>query len=237
MLERHGQFPAANITFDLAEGKSLGEAVEAINKAKETLAIPDTIQTQFQGSAQAFQTSLEHEPILILAALVTVYIVLGVLYESFIHPITILSTLPSAGVGCDPRPALLRHEFECDLADWHHSPDRHRQEDAIMMIDFALEAERQQGMSPAEAIYQASLLRFRPIMMTTLAALMGAVPLAFGTGSGSELRQPLGVTIIGGLLLSQLLTLYTTPVIYLVFDRFGKYWTVRSPESQGASHA
>ena len=182
--------------------------------------MPASIHPSFQGTAAAFQNSLSSEPWLILAALVTVYIVLGVLYESYIHPITILSTLPSAGVGALIALMLFKEDFGIILLIGIVKKN------AIMMIDFALEAERVEGKDPEEAIYQACLLRFRPIMMTTMAALLGGVPLAFGSGMGAELRRPLGITIIGGLILSQLLTLFTTPVIYLAFDRIGR-WLAR----------
>jgi multidrug efflux pump len=190
------------------------------------------MQASFQGTAQAFVASLTNEPILILAALVTVYIVLGVLYESYIHPITILSTLPSAGVGALLALMICREELTVVAIIGIVLLIGIVKKNAIMMIDFALEAERHQGKSPYDSIYQASLLRFRPIMMTTMAALLGAVPLAFGTGVGSELRRPLGITIIGGLLLSQLLTLYTTPVIYLFFDDIARRFTRRGAQMQ-----
>ena len=184
--------------------------------------MPPSIHTSFQGTAAAFQNSLASEPWLILAALVTVYIVLGVLYESYIHPLTILSTLPSAGVGAILALMLTRNDLTVVALIGIILLIGIVKKNAIMMIDFALVAERQEGKPPEEAIYQASLLRFRPIMMTTMAALLGAVPLAFGTGTGSELRHPLGITIIGGLLLSQLFTLYTTPVIYIWFDKLAR---------------
>jgi multidrug efflux pump len=229
-INHQGQFPAATISFNLNTGYSLGEALDAINKVVAKDDLPPSVISNYQGTAAAFEGSLSNEGILILAALVVVYIVLGVLYESFIHPITILSTLPSAGVG-----ALLALElFHLDL-------DVVAiigiilligivKKNGIMMVDFALEAERDHGMNATEAIYQASLLRFRPILMTTMAALLGGLPLAFGTGIGSELRKPLGVAMVGGLLFSQVLTLYTTPVIYIFFDTLGERFGGHKPK-------
>jgi multidrug efflux pump len=221
-VNHQGQFPVVTLSFNLAPGKALGDAVVAIDRARSELGMPESIQTAYQGTAQAFQASLSNEPLLILAALVTVYIVLGVLYESFIHPVTILSTLPSAGVGAILALLLFHEDLGIIALIGIILLIGIVKKNAIMMVDFALDAQRGAGKSSADAIYEACLLRFRPIMMTTMAALFGAVPLALGTGTGSELRRPLGITIIGGLILSQVLTLYTTPVIYLWFDRIAQ---------------
>ena len=219
-----GQFPAVTISFNLAPDASLGQAVKAINAASKEIGIPPSIEAGFQGTAQAFQASLSNEPLLILAALITVYIVLGVLYESYIHPITILSTLPSAGVGALLALMICKSELSVIALIGIILLIGIVKKNGIMMIDFALEAERKEGKRPRQAIFEASLLRFRPIMMTTMAALLGGVPLALGSGVGSELRRPLGITMIGGLIFSQVLTLYTTPVIYLYFDRLARYF-------------
>jgi len=221
-VNHQGQFPVVTLSFNLAPDASLGDAVNAVEQVKREIGMPASIQGAFQGTAEAFRASLANEPILILAALVTVYIVLGVLYESYIHPITILSTLPSAGVGALLSLSLFHQDFSVISLIGIILLIGIVKKNGIMMIDFALDAERKEGMRPEDAIYQACLLRFRPILMTTMAALLAAVPLAFGAGTGSELRRPLGITMIGGLIFSQALTLYTTPVIYLWFDRLAR---------------
>ena len=221
-INHQGQFPSVTVSFDLAPGRSLGEAVDAINAVNDRLDLPPGVRGDFAGAAQAFRESLASEPLLILAALITVYIVLGVLYESYIHPITILSTLPSAGVGALLALMLFHVDFGIISLIGIILLIGIVKKNAIMMIDFALEAEREKGMTPREAIYQACLLRFRPIMMTTMAALLGGLPLAVGGGTGSELRRPLGISIVGGLIISQVLTLYTTPVVYLYMERLAR---------------
>jgi multidrug efflux pump len=225
-VNHQGQFPGITLSFNMAPGASLGEAVQAIEKSMRDIGLPGDVRGSFQGTAKAFQASLENQPLLILAALVTVYIVLGILYESYIHPLTILSTIPSAGVGALLALLLFKTELSMIALIGIILLIGIVKKNAIMMIDFALDAERKEGKPPEEAIYEACLMRFRPIMMTTMAALLGALPLAVGTGVGSELRRPLGIAIVGGLLVSQLLTLYTTPVVYLYLDRL-RLWFLR----------
>ena len=229
-IGHQGQFPSTIVSFNLAPGRALGDAVKAVNAVEQRIGMPSSINASFQGTAAAFQTSLANEPLLILAALVTVYIVLGILYESYIHPITIISTLPSAGVGALLALMITQMEFSVIALIGIILLIGIVQKNAIMMIDFALQAEREEGKSAEEAIFQACLLRFRPIMMTTLAALLGGLPLALGGGVGAELRMPLGVSIVGGLIFSQMLTLFTTPVVYLYFDRLAQRMKPRDLE-------
>jgi multidrug efflux pump len=235
-IGHQGQFPSTIVSFNLAPGRALGDAVKAVNAVEQRIGMPSSINASFQGTAAAFQTSLANEPLLILAALVTVYIVLGVLYESYIHPITIISTLPSAGVGALLALMITQMEFSVIALIGIILLIGIVQKNAIMMIDFALQAEREEGKSAEEAIFQACLLRFRPIMMTTLAALLGGLPLALGGGVGAELRMPLGVSIVGGLIFSQMLTLFTTPVIYLYFDRLARRMKPRDLEMNLERH-
>jgi len=227
-ITHQGQFPAITVSFNLASNAALGGAIDAITKAQKDMNMPASVQADFQGTAASFRNSLSNEPLLILAALVTVYIVLGVLYESFIHPITILSTLPSAGVGAFLSLILFHQDLSVVAIIGIVLLIGIVKKNGIMMVDFALEAERHHGKSSTDAIYEACLLRFRPIMMTTMAALLGGIPLAFGTGIGSELRRPLGISMVGGLLLSQVLTLYTTPVIYIFFDNLAHRFSRKS---------
>ncbi|HLJ76473.1 MAG TPA: efflux RND transporter permease subunit, partial [Acidobacteriaceae bacterium] len=236
-INHQGQFPAVTVSFNLGPHASLGTAISDIDKVADRLQFPASLQAGFQGTASSFKNSLSNEAWLIIAALVTVYIVLGVLYESFIHPVTILSTLPSAGVGALLSLMLFRQDLSVVGIIGIILLIGIVKKNGIMIVDFALEAEREHGKDSTEAIFEASMLRFRPIMMTTMAALLGGLPLALGTGLGSELRRPLGICMVGGLLLSQILTLYTTPVIYIFFDRIGQKLTGRRPSVQAAEHA
>jgi multidrug efflux pump len=234
-VNHQGTFVATTISFNLAPGASLSQAQTAIRQAVNEIGMPATIHGSFQGTAQSFEQSLSSEPVLILAALAAVYIVLGILYESYIHPITILSTLPSAGAGAVLALRVFNQEFSIIALIGVILLIGIVKKNAIMMIDFALDAQRREDKSPQEAIFRACVLRFRPIMMTTMAAMLGALPLAFGTGDGAEMRQPLGISIVGGLIVSQVLTLYTTPVMYLYLDRFGRWssrqWARLHPEA------
>jgi HAE1 family hydrophobic/amphiphilic exporter-1 len=226
-ISHQGQFPAITISFNLAQGIALGQATDVIEQTKARLDLPATINTSFQGNAQAFQASLSTVPLLILAALVVVYIILGILYESFIHPITILSTLPSAGVGALATLMLFRFDFSLIALIGIILLIGIVKKNGIMMVDFAIVAERDHHMSPVDAIRQAAIMRFRPIMMTTMAAMLGGVPLMLGQGTGSEIRQPLGYAMVGGLAVSQALTLFTTPVVYLYLDRLSQWLNAR----------
>ena len=222
-VAHQGQFPAITFSFNLPVGVSLSDAVNDVNAAMNNIMLPTTIHGSFQGSAQVFESSMSSEPILIMTALLAVYIVLGILYESYIHPITILSTLPSAGVGALLALLITQTDLTIIAMIGLILLIGLVKKNGILIVDFALDAERQEGKNSHDSIYEACLLRFRPIMMTTMSAILGALPLATGTGMGSELRRPLGIAIIGGLIFSQMLTLYTTPVIYLYMERF-KIW-------------
>jgi multidrug efflux pump subunit AcrB len=223
-VTHQGLFPAVTISFNLKPGVALGDAVNAAGTAAAKIGLPATIHTEFAGTAQAYQASLASEPLLITAALVTVYLILAMLYESYIHPITIISSLPAASVGALLALLITRTDLSIIAIIGIILLIGIVKKNAIMMIDFALAAERNEGKNSYDSIVEACLLRFRPILMTTMAALLGALPLAMGTGTGSELRRPLGITIIGGLIMSQLLTLYTTPVVYLYFDSLQHWW-------------
>jgi multidrug efflux pump len=231
-INHQGQFPAITVSFNLASNAALGEAITAVDKVQQDMHMPPSLQASFQGTAASFTNSLANEPLLILAALVTVYIVLGVLYESFIHPITILSTLPSAGVGAFLALLLFGQDLSVVAIIGIVLLIGIVKKNGIMMVDFALEGERKHGKNATDAIYEACLLRFRPIMMTTMAALLAGLPLALGTGFGSELRRPLGIAMVGGLLLSQALTLYTTPVIYIFFDNLAHRFAPNANKSE-----
>jgi multidrug efflux pump len=236
-ISHMGQFPATTISFNVPPGSSLGAAVTAIKKAEADIGLPESFITAFQGAAGALESSLSNELALVVAAIAAVYIVLGVLYESFVHPVTILSTLPSAGLGALIALWMSGGQIDVISIIGIILLIGIVKKNAIMMIDFALDAEREEGKSPRAAIHQACLLRFRPILMTTMAALLGALPLMLGTGTGSELRDPLGVTIVGGLLVSQVLTLFTTPVIYLAFDRLAVRLTGRGASKLAGDEA
>jgi len=241
-VSHQGQWPSVTISFNLAPGVSLGQATHVIEEAERSISFPATIHASFQGTAAAFKDSIANEPVLIVTALLAVYIVLGILYESYIHPITILSTIPSAGVGALLALRLTHNELNVIGLIGIILLIGLVKKNAIMMIDFALDAERREGKAPIDAIYEACVLRFRPIMMTTAAALLGGLPLALGSGIGSELRRPLGLTIVGGLIVSQALTLFTTPVVYLYMDRLRwrssrKKGELAGPVSPATSHA
>ncbi|MGO9931226.1 MAG: efflux RND transporter permease subunit, partial [Steroidobacteraceae bacterium] len=237
VISHLAQFPSVTVSFNLAPDASLSTAVGEIEQAEKAVQLPPSITTSFQGAAQAFQDSLSSEVFLLMAALATVYIVLGVLYESFIHPVTILSTLPSAGIGALLALMLAGKDLDVIGIIGIVLLIGIVKKNGIMIVDFALDAERHHGKAPEEAIFQASLLRFRPILMTTLAAILGALPLLAGTGTGSELRRPLGLAIIGGLIVSQMLTLFTTPVIYLLFDRLSGRFSRKPPAAPAESAA
>jgi HAE1 family hydrophobic/amphiphilic exporter-1 len=234
VVNHQGQFPSVTISYNLAPGTSIGYAVSAIQQVEKELDKPLSLQTSFQGNAQAFQTSLSSTPILIAAALVVIYLILGVLYESLIHPITIISTLPSAGLGALLLLMAVHYDLSVIAIVGIILLIGIVKKNGIMLVDFALEAERNEGLTPEQSIYRACVLRFRPILMTTMAALLGGVPMMLGSGVGSEIRQPLGYAIVGGLALSQILTLYTTPVVYLYLERL-QSWIIRRRGGSAAS--
>jgi multidrug efflux pump len=236
-VAHQGQFPVVTVSFNVAPGASLGQAVDAVEKVQRRLNMPASVRTSFQGTAAAYKSIGSNESLLILAALIAVYIVLGILYESFIHPITILSTLPSAGVGALLALRLFHQDLDIIAIIGIILLIGIVKKNGIMIVDFALEAERTAGKTSEEAIFEASKLRFRPILMTTLCALFAGVPLAFGSGIGSELRRPLGIAMVGGLLVSQILTLYTTPVIYVFFDRLAQRFGRRQRGTLGNATA
>jgi len=233
-IMHQGQFPAVALSFNVPPGGSLGQALEALRRTEKEIGLPETIETHLAGTAAEFVSSLESEPVLIAAAIIAVYIVLGILYESYIHPITILSTLPSAGIGALLALMLFGHELDLVSLIGIILLIGIVKKNGIMMVDFALAAERNEGLTPERSIYQACLLRFRPIMMTTMAALLGALPLAVGVGTGSELRRPLGIAVLGGLVVSQFLTLYATPVVYLAFARLEQRFRGRPRRGRAA---
>jgi multidrug efflux pump subunit AcrB len=237
IVTHQNEFPAVALSFNLAPGVSLGQALDAVRRSQAAIDLPDAIQGTLVGSAAEFVSSVKSEPFLILAAIIAVYIVLGVLYESYIHPITILATLPSAGIGALLAMMLFHQDLNLMSLIGIILLIGIVKKNGIMMVDFALAAERQDGLAPEQSIYQACLLRFRPIMMTTMAALLGALPLAVGTGTGSELRRPLGIAVVGGLLVSQFLTLYATPVVYLAFARIERRFARKLRTETGAQQS
>ena len=235
-ISHQGQFPAITISFNLAQNAALGQATEAVQRAMADIGAPTTLNSSFQGTAQAFQQSLGTVPLLIIAALVVVYLILGILYESYIHPLTILSTLPSAGVGALAILMAVRLRFQPDRPDRHYPVDRHRQEERHHDGRLRDRGRTRRALSPEQSIKKAALLRFRPIMMTTMAALLGGVPLMLGTGTGAEIRQPLGYAMVGGLVVSQALTLFTTPIVYLYLDKLSNAFSNWGRSSKDDAH-